>query len=143
MVVTVPVVRVMQAPIHEITNVIAMRHRFMTATGTVNVFGIMTQGIAADLSATIRVGRGHLNRMFIDMILMRMMKTPIMQIVDMVTMAHRRMTAIRSMHVRMVSVFRVRAGHRDSPFDLSAHTSNQEDANMFGLERDDLYQPSR
>ncbi|MBI1648906.1 hypothetical protein [Hyphomicrobium sulfonivorans] len=50
--------------------------------------------------------------MLIDVVAMRVMQMTIVQIVDMVAMANRRVTALRSMLVRMVGMMGMRAsGH--------------------------------
>jgi len=57
--------------------------------------------------ATIRIGSGHFDRVLVDVIPMRMMQMPIMQIVDMFAMPDGRVPASGSMLMRMIGVVRL------------------------------------
>ncbi len=91
--------RMMQASVNQIIGMMAMWHSLVPAIGTVDVIGIMA-GAAA--GAGIGIGGADLNHMLVDMILMRVMQMTVMQVIDMIAMAHRGMTAILAMLMRMV-----------------------------------------
>ena len=55
MVVAVAIVGVMQMPIHQVTNVITMRNRFVATARTVNVIFIVSTTLVVRC-ATIRIG---------------------------------------------------------------------------------------
>jgi hypothetical protein len=110
--VAVVAVRVMQMPIHEIIDMIAVRHGLVPAARTMNMARLMT-GAAMFRRADIRVRLRHLHHMLVDMVLMRVVQMTVMQIVDMVAMLHGGMAATRAMAVGVVVVVGLRtAAHR-------------------------------
>lgn len=106
MVITVIAVRVMKMAINEIVDVIAVRHGLVTTARTMDMPGFMA-GTTVFRRATVRVLFTHFNHMLIDMILMRMMKVTVMQIIDMVPMANSGMTAARTVFMCVVGVMRM------------------------------------
>lgn len=96
-------VRVMQVVGDAIVDVIAMRHRLVTAAGAVDVAGRMP--IAAMVhSAAVGVAGGDFDHMLVDMIAMRVVEMAVMQVVDMPPVAHRRVAAARSVLMGMAGV---------------------------------------
>ncbi len=92
MVVTMFVVRMMQAAIHKVVDVIAMGHGLVTAART------MAVPVAMHLMrAPIRVLIGHLDLMVFFVAAIRMDKAPVMKIIDMILMTNGDMTASGSM----------------------------------------------
>jgi hypothetical protein len=71
-VVAVTAVRVMQVTIDEIADMVAMGHRFMTATGAMLVVLLMAVATVRGC-ATVGIGRCDLDHMLIDMIAMDML----------------------------------------------------------------------
>jgi hypothetical protein len=59
--------------VNQIVHVITMRHGFVTAPRTMHVAGIVT-GAAMLRRALIRIGRGDLDHMFIDVVPMNMVQ---------------------------------------------------------------------
>jgi hypothetical protein len=91
---------VVQPAIDEIVNMVAMRDRLMATTLVMDMVLAVAAG-PASLVASVRIYIGDLDHMLVDVILMRVVQTTVMQIVDMVLMLHRRMAAIRPMNMRM------------------------------------------
>jgi hypothetical protein len=85
-------VRMMQAAIDEVIDVIAVRDRFVTAAGAVDVD---VRGIvpAARRGVAVGIGRAHGDDVLIDVIAMRMMQVPIVEVVDVPVVFHRGVAA--------------------------------------------------
>jgi hypothetical protein len=91
-VVAVVAMRMMQVAVDQIVDVITMRHRLMSAPGPVLVSRLMA--FAAVLGrAAIWVLCRYVDHVLVDMVCVRVMQMPIVQIVDMVAVAHGRMAA--------------------------------------------------
>jgi hypothetical protein len=104
-------VRVVQVSIDQIVDMVAMWHRFMTATGTVPMSRIMSAAAVLQRAA-IRIRCTHFDDMFIDVIFMRMMEMAIVKIIDVTPMSNGNLTTAWSMDVRMIGVNRmVISGH--------------------------------
>lgn len=101
MVVAVVAVRMMEMTVDEIIDVIAVRHRFMAASRTVNMARLM----AAAVSGTyIWIGRAHFEPVFVHMITVRVMQVAVVQIVDMIAMRDRGVPAVRTVLMIMMGV---------------------------------------
>jgi hypothetical protein len=74
----------MQVTIDEVVDVIAMRHRFVAATGAVDVAYLMS---GARRGASVRVFPGDRDHMLIDMISVHMLKVAIVEVIH-VTFVH-------------------------------------------------------
>jgi len=94
----------MQVAIHQIVDMVAMRHRLMATTRPMNVPGFVPATIMAR-GAIRGILRAHLKRTFIDMPLMRMVQMPVMQIIDMPFVRNRRMAASRAMLVFVIFMY--------------------------------------
>jgi hypothetical protein len=102
-------VRMMQVAVDQIVDMIGMRHRLMATVGAV----LVALGMAAAIvirRAAVRIGRAHRDDVLVEMILVRMMKMAVVQIVHVPLMAHRGMAATNAVLVRMVVMDVVR-GH--------------------------------
>lgn len=99
MVVAVAVVRVVQATVDEIVDVIAVWNGLVAAAGAMDVTG--ANGVRR---AAHRVGGVDRNRVLVDVITVHVMQMTVMQIIDVALMAHSRVSASRTMLVRMVGV---------------------------------------
>ena len=96
------VVRVVQVVVDQIVDMVAVRDRFMTTAGSVDVLDIMTfAGMA--ITAFRRVDFGYRDCMLFDgPTLGRMMKMPFMQVINMAIMFYSRVTTLFSMGVFMI-----------------------------------------
>jgi hypothetical protein len=82
--------RMVQPALHEIIRVVPVRHGFMTAAGTVLVFG----GVARPgRVAAIRVGGAHRQRVLVVVTFMRMMQVAVMEKIDVPVVLDRRVAA--------------------------------------------------
>ena len=106
MIVAVIAVRVMQVAVHEIVDVIAVRHCFVPTARTMLVS-------AADIRrAALGIGRTDPDDMLVDMVAMHVMQMPLVKIIDVSVMAHGRMAAAGAMLMRVIRVmFRRTGGH--------------------------------
>jgi hypothetical protein len=110
MIIAMITVRMVQSAVHEIIDMIAMRHPFMPAVWTVSMW-------AMDLRCALH-GICGINRddMFVHMILVHMVEMTIVKIVHMPVMANRGVSAIRAMQMSVVRmVFLGASGHRHAP----------------------------
>ena len=101
----------MQPAVYEIVDMVAMRHRFVSAVWTVRVramdFGRALHGICG-------VDR---DSVLIHVILVHMVEMAIVQIVHMIVMVNRSVSAVRAMLVSVVGVvFLGTSGHRQCSF---------------------------
>jgi hypothetical protein len=92
-------VGMVQMPFHKIVDMIAMRHRLVSAAGTMNMAGLMA-GTTVSRGAGIRIGLRHLDHM----VAMRMVQMPIMEVIDMVAVTHGGMAAASAMRVGVTVV---------------------------------------
>jgi hypothetical protein len=105
--------RMMQTPTHEIVDVIAVRDRLMTTSLAMGMIAVP----AARRRVTVGVLGVDLHHVLVDMIVVRMMKMAVVEIVDMVAMLDRDMAAIGPVNVRMLRMNRVISHSQD--FDRS------------------------
>lgn len=99
--IAMPVVRVVQVPIHQVVDVVAMRHRLVSAAWTMRVvFGVATAAVVR--SASGRVVRADLERTLSDVSgLAHPVQVAVVQIVDVVAVANSRMAAALTVYVVM------------------------------------------
>jgi hypothetical protein len=88
----------MQPAVYEIVDMVAMRHRFVSAVWTVHVRAMDFRRALHGICGVDRDG------VLIHVILMRMMEMAIVQIVHMIAMANRSVSAVRAMVVSVVRV---------------------------------------
>lgn len=102
-VVTVPAVRMVEVAVHQVINVIAMGHGFMAAVRAMPVALFMS---AAEMirRASYRVVRIDGQPVLIDMVAVRRMEMPVVQIVHVVVVHDCRVSAVFAVHMRMVFV---------------------------------------
>jgi hypothetical protein len=104
-----PAVGMVQMPFHEIVDVIAMWHGLVSATGTMDMAGLMA-GTAVSRRAGIRIRLRHLDHVLVHMVAMRMVQMPIMEVIDMVAVTHGGMAATSAMRVGVTVVAGLRTG---------------------------------
>jgi hypothetical protein len=100
-------VRVMQPSVHQVVDVVAVRHGFVSAARTMLVrasnFGRTAHG----------VGVADVDGMLVDVIVVHVVQMAVMKVVDMVAMAHGRMPAVRTMLMGVVGMVLLGAGGHD------------------------------
>jgi hypothetical protein len=106
-VVTMIAVRVMQPPIHEIVDMVAMGNRFMTAARSVGV------ACAADVRRALHwIAGGHAEHVFVYVIAVHVVQVPVMQVIDVTFVSDRRVSAARPVLMTMIGVVgQVACGH--------------------------------
>jgi pseudouridine-5'-phosphate glycosidase len=103
MIVAVTAVRVVQMAIHQIIDVIAMRHGFVATTRAMNVAKVMGSAIVLR-GAVGGVDRGQAYGVFIDVSLMQVVQMTVVKIVDVIVVLDGGMTAAFLMLMRMFRV---------------------------------------
>lgn len=108
-------VRMVQMPIDEIADVVAVRDGFVATARTVNVTRFMTRaGVVR--RAAIRVLLADLDHMLVHMVPVRVVKMPIMQVIDMVAVTDSGVPAIRAVDMVVVLVMgKITFGHSIAP----------------------------
>jgi hypothetical protein len=94
-------VLVMQAPVDQIVDVVAVRHRFVSAAGAVHVTRLVV-GAAVLGIAAVGVAVGDLDHVLVDVICMQVVKVPVVQVVDVVAVLDGDMAAPGTMLVGVV-----------------------------------------
>jgi hypothetical protein len=93
----------MQVAIHEIVDVVAVGNRFMAATGSVNVSGVVGgAGVAA--GAIGRIRGAHLNGVLVVMAFMSMVEMAVVEVVYVAVVQHGGMAAAGSVLVVVVGM---------------------------------------
>jgi hypothetical protein len=97
---------VMQSSVHEVIDVIAVRHGFVSAARPMRM-GALGLGHAAQ-----GIGVADLDNVFIDMIPMHVMQMTIVEVIDVAVMAHSRVSTTRTMLMRVIGMMLLGAdGH--------------------------------
>ncbi len=108
-------VRMVKVAIDEIVDMVAMRDRLMPASRPVHMTWLVS-GATVVRRATIRILGRHFYDVLVYVIGMRVVHVPVVQVVDMIAVAHRRMTAGRAVLMRMIGMMRLGAlCHRGLP----------------------------
>jgi hypothetical protein len=110
MIVAMAVMGVVQVSIHQIVDVITVRHSLVPAPRAVLVVFWMPVAIVTR-RARVGIAGAEADHMLVVMVFVRMVKMAIVKIVDMAVMPYRRMAAAGAVLVRMVAVDLMR-GHR-------------------------------
>jgi hypothetical protein len=97
-IVAVSAMRMMQMAIHQVINMVAMRHGFVAAVSTVSV-GLLMGRAAVVRRTLLRIRRGHLNLMVVHMIAVSVMQVAIVKIIGVAVVFHRDVPAVWAMHV--------------------------------------------
>jgi len=96
-------VRVMQVVGDPVIHRIAVRYRLMAAPGTMHVARCMP-GASMVRRAAVRVFARYVDHVLVDMVLVRVMKMAVMQVIDMAAVPHGWMSAAGAVPVSMVGV---------------------------------------
>ena len=115
-VVAMGAVGVMQVPVDQVVDMVAVRHRLVTAARAMLVVLVVA---SADMVG--RAGAGivgaHLDRVLVNVIAVRVMQMAVVQVVEVIAVLDGGMAAGRAMLMRMVAVnLVVVAGHDIHPF---------------------------
>ena len=113
-VVAVVAMRMMQVPVDQIVDVVAVRHCLVSASGPVLMPRLMTFAAVLRRAALGVLGR-DLDHVLVDMVRVRVMQMPVVQIVDMIAVAHGGVAAARPVLVRMVGVVWLFARRHEAP----------------------------
>jgi len=120
-VVAVSAVRMVQMAIHQVINMVAMRHGFVAAVGAMSVR--LLGGTAIVRSAFLRVRCAHFNLMIVHMIAVGVMQVAIVKIIGVAVVLHGGVPAVWAMHVAMSPrMFLVSVSHCFSPLDGRLHS---------------------
>ena len=98
----------------QIIDMVSVRHGLMSAVRAMAMSGLMPL-TAMGRRASSRVLHGDTEPMFIDMVIMRMMKMSVMEIVGVAIMGDGRMPAVRSV-LMIVMLMNGMVAHRRTPF---------------------------
>jgi hypothetical protein len=128
-VVAVSAVRMVQMAIHQVINMVAMRHGFVAAVGTMSVR--LLGGTAIVRSTFLRVRCAHFNLMIVHMIAVGVMQVAIVKIIGVAVVLHGGVPAVWAMHVAMGSrMFLVSVGHCFSPLNARLHSVLKDSLNL-------------
>ena len=117
MIIAMITMRMMKVAIDKIIDVIAMRHRFMSAARAMHVTRLVAAAAVVQ-RASIGIFRTYLNDMLVNVIAMLMMEVAIMQIVDVIAVTNRCMATAGAMPMVMIRVMReIASVHRLFPFE--------------------------
>jgi hypothetical protein len=97
-------VRMIQASAHQVIHVIAMGHRFVTAGWAMLV---RAARLRRALDGVAGVDR---DRVLVDVIIVHRVQMPIVQVIDVAGMAHRRGSAVGTVFVSVVGMMLLGAG---------------------------------
>lgn len=105
-------VGVMQVPVDQVVDVIAVGHRLMPAARAVHVVG-RVRAAAVVGRAAVRVDVGHLDAMLLDHVaLFGMVEVPIVQVVDVILVLNGDVAAVWTMLVATVVVMIMKVRHK-------------------------------
>jgi hypothetical protein len=91
-------VRMVQVPVHQVIEMVAVWHCLVTASGPMDVARFMA-GATMVRRTSNRVCRGYLDHMFIDVVAFDVLQVTILQVVNVTTVTYGRVTAIRTVRV--------------------------------------------
>jgi len=101
--------RVMKMAIDKVVDVIAVRHRRVTATRSVHMAGLVATAVVVRRAA-VRIFRADFESVLVDMIAMRVVQVTVMQVVDMVAMSDGGVATVRTVLMVVMGVVRFVAG---------------------------------
>jgi hypothetical protein len=105
-VIAMTIMRVMQSAVHEVIDVIAVGHGFVSAARPMRM---RAPGLRR---AARRIGGADLDDMEVDVVAMHVVQAAIVQIIDMAVVAHGGVPAARTMLMCVIGMMRFGAGGR-------------------------------
>jgi hypothetical protein len=90
--------RMMQMAVHQVIDMVAMRHGFVAAVSAVNVCLLMGRAVVVR-RAFLGIRRGHLDLMVFHTITVSVMQVAIVQIIGVAIVFHGGMPAVWAMYV--------------------------------------------
>ncbi len=111
MIVAMTVMGMVQAPIDQVADMVAMGHRFMAAARPVHMLASMAQRAVGERRASAGIRRADLDDMLIHMVFMGVMKMTVMEIIHMIAVLDGGVAAARSVDVIVIGVFGMVTGH--------------------------------
>jgi hypothetical protein len=106
-VVAVILMRMVQASVHQIVDVIPVGNWRVPASRAV----VMTRATPIRRRASVRILTANFDIVFIDLPIVQMMEVPVMEIIDVAAVPHRDVSAARSVDMRMRDVNRIMGSH--------------------------------
>jgi hypothetical protein len=104
-IVAVVAMGVVQVSVDQVVDMVAVRHRLVPASRPVRMRAVMAAALVTG-RAPVRIGRRHLDRVLIDVILVHVVQMAVVEVVDVIAMANGSMPAPRAVLVRVVGVLR-------------------------------------
>jgi hypothetical protein len=101
MIIAMVVMRVMEVAIDKIVHMLAMRHGFMAAVRPMYMSLRMTRALMFRRTA-FGISRGYFYHMLIEMVAVRVMQVPVMQVIDVPVVHDAGMAAFGSMRMSMI-----------------------------------------
>ena len=89
--------------IDNVVDVIPVGHRFMPAAGAMDVVFVVS-GATVSGRTGVWILVGHVESMFVYVVPVHVMQVTVVKVVNVIAVSNRRMSAIRSMNVRVVGV---------------------------------------
>lgn len=108
MVVAVAVMDMMQPAIHQVVDMIAVGHGFVTAIGSMDVVGRMAAALA--MGAVIRIGRIDLQHVLVHVITVHVVQMAVVEIVDVARVLDGGVATVRTVLVAVIGVMLLAAG---------------------------------
>jgi hypothetical protein len=113
-IVAVIAMRMMQASIDKIIQVVAMWNRLMTASRAMLMRRIMSTGAVLQ-GAAIRIGGCDFHHVFLNTALIHVLQVTVVEVIDVALMPNRDVTTVRPVDMVIGAVGMTRGGH-DSSF---------------------------
>jgi len=105
-------VGVMQVPVDQIVDVVAVGHLLMPAAGAVHVVG-RVRAAAVVGRAAVRVDVGHLDAMLLDHVpFLGMVEVSVVQVVDVIVVLNGDVAAVRTVLVAVVVMMIMKVRHK-------------------------------
>ena len=98
--VAVSAVRMVQMTLHQVVNMVAMRHGLVAAVSPVSV-GLLMGAAAVVRRAFLRIRRAHFNLMVVHMTAVGVMQVAIVKIIGVAVVFHRGVPAVWAMQMAM------------------------------------------
>ncbi len=94
-------VLVVQASVDQVVDVVAVRHRFVSTAGAMHMTRLVISAAVVGIAA-VGVAVGDLDHVLVNVISMRVVKVPVVQVVDVVAVLDGDMAAPGTMRVGVV-----------------------------------------